>query len=374
MSNLEIYTDDDSKGIDYKVSNGEHIFYVNGNEILRIRVDRIKIYANTTPSSPELGDIYVNSSDNKIYFNNGTSWIDLTASGSGGASALNDLTDVTISSPADNEVLAYDSASSEWINQTASEAGIAAESHTHVEADITDLDHDAVKLQGRNIGTTAPNNGQALAWNGTTSEWEPQTISGSSLWTDAGTYIYANNATSVVVTDDGKLGVGNTGPSTIIDALVEDATNNDVTTVLTLRHTTTGTAANGIGTGIDLVVERAAGYQVAIASIRALGTDIEGSSYGGDLAFFTRATGDASPGTEKMRITKDGKIGISESSPTAMLDINGSVGYNQLRLRSSYTPSGSSDTNGNVGDIAWDDNYLYIKTSTGWKRAALSTF
>jgi len=38
---------------------------------------------------------------------------------------IGELTDVTISSVADNEVLAYDSVSSEWINQTASEAGLA---------------------------------------------------------------------------------------------------------------------------------------------------------------------------------------------------------------------------------------------------------
>jgi len=38
---------------------------------------------------------------------------------------LGELTNVTITSVADNEVLAYDSTSSEWINQTASEAGLA---------------------------------------------------------------------------------------------------------------------------------------------------------------------------------------------------------------------------------------------------------
>jgi len=43
-------------------------------------------------------------------------------------------------------------------------------------------------------------------------------------------------------------------------------------------------------------------------------------------------------------------------------------------MRTSYTPSGTSDTNGNVGDVAWDDNYIYVKTSAGWARAALSTW
>jgi hypothetical protein len=44
-----------------------------------------------------------------------------------------------------------------------------------------------------------------------------------------------------------------------------------------------------------------------------------------------------------------------------------------LNLRN-FTPSGSADAAGLVGDHCWDDNFSYVKTSTGWKRAALSTF
>jgi hypothetical protein len=51
---------------------------------------------------------------------------------------LDELHDVLISgTPANNEVLAYDSASGNWINQTAAEAGIAATGHTHSTSDIT---------------------------------------------------------------------------------------------------------------------------------------------------------------------------------------------------------------------------------------------
>jgi hypothetical protein len=47
------------------------------------------------------------------------------------------LHDVEVDTPADNEVLAYDSASSLWKNQTAAEAGLAAATHTHTPSDIT---------------------------------------------------------------------------------------------------------------------------------------------------------------------------------------------------------------------------------------------
>lgn len=97
-----------------------------------------------------------------------------------GVLAIDDLTDVTITTPVDNEVLAYDNASSEWINQTPAEAGLAEAVHTHTEADITDLDHDAVKLQGRDISAMAPTDGQVLAWDDTGSEWSPADPGGGS--------------------------------------------------------------------------------------------------------------------------------------------------------------------------------------------------
>lgn len=64
----------------------------------------------------------------------------------------------------------------------------------------------------------------------------------------------------------------------------------------------------------------------------------------------------------------------NNASPTALLDVAGATGYSQLRLRSTYTPSSTADANGNIGDVAWDGNYLYIKTAAGWRRTALSDF
>jgi hypothetical protein len=69
--------------------------------------------------------------------------------------------------------------------------------------------------------------------------------------------------------------------------------------------------------------------------------------------------------------TTRGNIGINNETPTSKLDILGTNGYQQLRLRTNYTPSSTADTNGEIGDIAWDNSYLYIKTGTGWGRLAL---
>lgn len=39
-----------------------------------------------------------------------------------------------------------------------------------------------------------------------------------------------------------------------------------------------------------------------------------------------------------------------------------------------YTPSSTADSFGNQGNITRDENYIYVKTESGWKRASLSTF
>jgi len=69
--------------------------------------------------------------------------------------------------------------------------------------------------------------------------------------------------------------------------------------------------------------------------------------------------------------TNRGNVGINNEDPTSKLDISGTTGYQQLRLRNSYTPTTSGDTNGEIGDISWDDNYIYVKTNSGWGRSSL---
>jgi len=39
-----------------------------------------------------------------------------------------------------------------------------------------------------------------------------------------------------------------------------------------------------------------------------------------------------------------------------------------------YTPSATTDTNGSIGSLTRDDNYLYVKNNTGWKRTNFENF
>jgi hypothetical protein len=78
-------------------------------------------------------------------------------------------------------------------------------------------------------------------------------------------------------------------------------------------------------------------------------------------------------GTTTSFIRADGAVsGTSFSGQT--FHISGSTGYNQLIVKTTYTPSGTTDTNGVLGDISWDASYVYVKTAAGWKRSGLATW
>jgi len=44
---------------------------------------------------------------------------------------------------------------------------------------------------------------------------------------------------------------------------------------------------------------------------------------------------------------------------------------NTITISNSYTPSSSGDTYGVLGEITWDDSYVYVKTNNGWGRINL---
>jgi hypothetical protein len=80
------------------------------------------------------------------------------------------------------------------------------------------------------------------------------------------------------------------------------------------------------------------------------------------------------PMHERWRIKGGTGYLSNNSTPTSTIDVTNPNGYSQFRMRTTYTPTSTSDTNGNVGDFSWDGNYFYIKTPDGWKRSALMTF
>lgn len=135
---------------------------------------------------------------------------------------------------------------------------------------------------------------------------------------------------------------------------------------------------NGGYNGIDKAGSEGTATDAGAYPFNIYGGRGTGAGTPGDINFYTGNTQSSGTTIHSMTnrwIIKGGTGYLSNSSnPTSTMDISNTNGYSQFRLRTSYTPSSTSDTHGEVGDFSWDDNYFYIKTSTGWKRSALSTF
>lgn len=84
-------------------------------------------------------------------------------------------------------------------------------------------------------------------------------------------------------------------------ATVNDAVNNAVTNALNVTHTTSGSAANGIGTGIALITETTG--NTTGSRIASVSTDVTNGSQDFDLVIETMAGGAAA--SEALRIKSD---------------------------------------------------------------------
>lgn len=158
-------------------------------------------------------------------------------------------------------------------------------------------------------------------------------------------HVTGNVAIGIVDTSEGKLEVAT---SDIVTIYAENEGDGYDTAFL---------YKGGIGNGLQIFKQNDTGNSLLV------------NHRGTDPAILVR-----NKYSENMVVEATGHIGVGTTDPTSLVDINGATGYGQLRIRTTYTPTSTSDTNGNVGDVTWDDNYMYIKTSAGWKRSALSTF
>jgi hypothetical protein len=216
-------------------------------------------------------------------------------------------------------------------------------------------------------------------YSNTTGYWN-SAIGASALYSN--TTGYSNSAIGANALYSNTTGSSNSAIG--VNALYSNTTgySNSAIGVNALYSNTTGSSNSAIGVNAGrYITDGSTPNQTSSQSVY-LGAETKANADGdvNEIVIGYNTTGfgsnTAAYGNASMvkHIFQAGSVGIGTSSPTAKLDVNGSTGYNQLRLRTSYTPTGTSDPNGNVGDIAWDNNYIYVKTSAGWKRAALSTW
>jgi hypothetical protein len=134
------------------------------------------------------------------------------------------------------------------------------------------------------------------------------------------------------------------------------ATNTPVTAA-TLQHTTTGTAAAGIGTRLDFECQTAVSNNEIGARLIASATNVGSGTEAFDL-LIQLMSGGALPTT----------VGTFTSSGDLVLT------GDTLRLPVERTITAATDP-GIKGDICWDTDYVYVCVATDtWKRVAISTW
>jgi len=137
------------------------------------------------------------------------------------------------------------------------------------------------------------------------------------LWTDNGTYLFANNATSVVVTNLGNVGIGTTSPG----ARLHVSGN-----YILIDNDSGYYAKDTAGTNRTLLTMNSSDETVIYNN---------SGGNGGPIVF-----GSKTGGSESMRITSSGSVGIGKTSPAGTLDVQGSICFSG-DCKSSWSGAGS---------------------------------
>ena len=64
----------------------------------------------------------------------------------------------------------------------------------------------------------------------------------------------------------------------------------------------------------------------------------------------------------------------TDGTANQVLSTDGAGNVSWSSRSTNYTPTSSADTNGEIGDVAYDANYIYVKTAAGWRRTAAASW
>lgn len=125
-------------------------------------------------------------------------------------------------------------------------------------------------------------------------------------------------------TNTGNVGVGTTAPPDRLTVVVNDSVNNAITQIFAVGHTISGTPLAGFGSSIGFRAKRTDGALAQIGYIGAVWEDPTNGIEDGALVF-APVLDSLGYGTERMRITSIGRVGIGTSSPAKALDVVGDI-------------------------------------------------
>lgn len=350
-----------------------------------IPVHRVNTAQMNAISSPVAGTFIYNNDSAAFCYYNGSVWAKVssgTSSGGGGVTVPLTLTSTT--TPQLN--IAYDGSNTTGLSTNSTGQFVLAPS-----AGTTLYNAFLGGTFSRTLtgtGNSTNNRFQSFTNNhsGSNQSYQGSLISSINDGTNTGTTTFQPhrfelgvNVNNYQVTSEGITSIyggnvnsGNTntivgwGFNAIFNGSASGSTINAYVGYNSAQLATSGTLTNGYGfwaRGASSSVSNYRGFRVENSSATGNNYGIELLMNSGANKFNIMASGTANN-------YMNGNLGLLTNAPTAPVDINGTT----LRVRTSFTPTGTADTAGNVGDVTFDDNYIYRKTSTGWKRSALSTF
>lgn len=244
--------------------------------------------------------------------------------------SLNDINDVVITgTPADNEVLAYDTSTSKWINQTATEAGI--DGSTTNEIQTLSLSSNTLSLSvgggSANLASYLDNTDtQDLSLSGTTLSlvgspsvdlsglsdgYAPASGSSGAVQFSAGSGVFSADANKLFWDNSTKqLGIGSSAPSEILE--IEGAANltgSDPVRIQVTNSTSGNWTADAEVMGLDFYSNDTSITSGQSAGRIALRTNV-GSTDGANFAMAFSVHGSQAL-NEAMRIDKDAQVGLA---------------------------------------------------------------
>jgi hypothetical protein len=232
------------------------------------------------------------------------------------------------------------------------------------------------QIQGRPVSSAAPSSGQALAWNATALQWQPQTISsggsgsGASMASQLGDFaVTRTSATSLSIGANCSVSTPCLARFGSLDYTFASGGSVSVSSGTGMAYIYISSAGT-LTIGHNLTVNCAAGC-VAQSGITAFPPD--------SVPLFTwsatNGTWDTTGGADQRAVLSSKSVTAStgltstESSGKTVLTVDSTV----VSLRTSAPATSSSACA--AGVWALDTNYYYIcVTANSWRRLPLSTF
>jgi hypothetical protein len=202
-----------------------------------------------------------------------------------------------------------------------------------------------------------------------------------------GFYRNPTRQVNMVLSHEGNVGIGTTNPNGnlhIMSDLANASSQINPSAQLVLHSSLAGLDDDGdIGASLVFTqrwLDSSPNSHGTMGSIHGF-KDLSAGNYGGGLLFKTQPGSDTAP-VERMRIDRDGNVGIGLTSPVYTLDVNGvsrsrgvcvNSGFGNGTARPALTTGSTHPSyeirsiggNGNVGSAGGDDGFLRLRAGGG---------